>query len=233
MGAIQRAAGYAALVQGVLMLIVAGMFAVVLPARGFSTASDFTNWSKLVPVMSTYNVVNVVAVLRSVVFLAVILGAIEWIQPGAPSLARLAATGACAGSALFLAQGMLGIVAWPILRHTPQDAQTAGTAIQALSQSLVTAGIFAQGWVILLIGWAGWSGRRLSRPLSGVMILAGVLGVASFIAAALVMAAMALTIVWTVWLGIALLRSASTGAEAPVTPDQPEGRYREGLLLSP
>ena len=233
MRTIQRAAGYAALIQGVLLLIVAVLFAVILPARGFSTASDFTVWSKLVPVMSTYNVVNALAVLRSVVFLAVILGAVEWVQAGAPSLARLSAMGACVGSALFLAQGMLGIVAWPILRQMPQEAQTAGTAIQALSQSLATAGIFAEGWVVLLIGWVAWSGQRFSRPLSGVMILAGVLGVASFLATALVMAAMALTIVWTFWLGITLVRSAMAGGEVPIRSDQSVGRDQEELLVSP
>jgi hypothetical protein len=116
---IQRAGGYAALVQGLLIVVVAVLFAVVLPGRGFSATDDVSDWSKLVPVMPIFGVVNAVAIVRSITFLVVILGVADVLQNTAPARTRLAIVSACIGSTLFLAQGMLGFSAWPILLQNP------------------------------------------------------------------------------------------------------------------
>ena len=210
MHSLQRAGGYAALVQGLLIVVVAALFAVVLPGRGFSATDDLGNWAKLVPVMPVFGVVNAVAILRSVAYVVVILGAGALLQDGAPARARVAVASACIGSTLFLAQGMLGVSAWPILLRDPAAAPVAGAAVQAISQSLVGAALFAQGWVVVLIGWAGLSTRKLSLPLSAVMVVAGALCILAFLAGTILLAAMVLTLLWTVWLGAELLRAEPT-----------------------
>jgi hypothetical protein len=171
---IQRIGGYAALIQAVLLIVLTVMFGVVLPSQGF-LPNDFGDFSKVVPVMSTFNIVNLVAVLRSFVFLLIVLGVRERTQTGSLARMPLAMIGAVVASTLLLAQGMMGLLGWPILLQHPSDAPTAGLALQAVSQSLISGATVAEGWTVLLFGWAAWTSKTLPAPLSSLVMASGVL----------------------------------------------------------
>lgn len=212
---IQRIGGYAALFQGLLLLVLFAMFVVVLPSQGF-LLRDFGDFSKVIPVMPSFNIVNAIAVLRSFVFLLIILAVRERIQTGAPNRMRLAVIGASIASTLLLAQGMMGIVGWPILIQNPSVAPTAGLALQAVSWSLINSAFIAEGWTSMLFGWAALTSRTLSAPLSIIVMLSGALGLFAPAVGVLVIAGIVLFIVWSVWLGIALLQGAPVPSAAGV-----------------
>ena len=211
----QRLGAYAVLMEGLLIAIVMVMFGVVLPSQGF-VPTDFTNFAKVAPIIPSFNVVNVIVVLRSIVFPVVVLALRDRMAAAAPDLGRVAVIGAGIASALLLAQGMLNLMGWPVLLQNPSAAPTAGVAVQAVSQSLIDGSQFAEGWVAVLVGWAALSSKSFSAPLSSVILLSGVLSIlAPFIAIALPVA-IVLWVVWHFWLGIALLHSGSVRSVAGV-----------------
>ena len=203
----QRMGAYAALMEGLLLVVGMAMFAVVLPSQGF-LPSDFTDFSKVAPIIPSFNVINVIAVLRSVVFLTVILAVSDRIQAVAPNRMRLAVFGASVVSTLLLAQGMLNIIGWPILLQNPSAATTAGVAFQAVSQSLIDSAQFVEGWVALLFGWAALASKTFSAPFSIIVMLSGVLALLVPLSGIVVVFAIPLWIIWNFWLGIVLLRGA-------------------------
>ncbi len=212
----QRIGAYAALIQGLLILIAMAMFGVVLPSQGFLVQTDFGNFAKVVPVIPSFTVINVVAVLRSFVFLLVILAVRERIQSAAPNRMRLAVIGASIASTLLLAQGMMNFIGWPVLLQNPSAASTAGLAFQAVSQSLIDSALFAEGWVSLLFGWAALTSKTLSAPLSIIVMLSGVLALFVPVFGILLLPAIVLWIVWNFWLGIALLQGVPVPSAAGV-----------------
>ncbi len=209
----ERAGGYAAIIQGLLLAVLFAMFVIVLPQQGF-IPTDFGNYSKIVPVLGSFAVVNVIAVARSFVLLVIILALYERMRAGAPNAIRLAAAGAGLASTLLLAQGMLGITGWPILLQNPSAAPTAAVAFQAVSQSLLTASLLAEGIALALVGRAAMVTGSLSTPLSSVILFTGMVIALIFIVGFLIIPGLVLYTVTSLWLGFALLKPSPFQREA-------------------
>ena len=71
---------------------------------------------------------------------------------------------------------------------------------------LMVVGDHAAGWAVLLSGWAALKTRRLSRILGYFSVLVGIVFIIELAAKPLMPVGLALSIIWGVWLGVALLR---------------------------
>jgi hypothetical protein len=102
--------------------------------------------------------------------------------------------------------------------HADVAAGTAAyLAVRVVSNALNTGAIFAAGWAILLSGWAARKTRGLPSGLAYLLMLAGTLSVLAFLVSPLSLIAPLLYIVWSIWLGIVLLRKPVTQVEAAPT----------------
>jgi hypothetical protein len=149
--------------------------------------------------------------LFAVLIVVVILAVTDLLQDDAPFLMRLAVIAAGGTSVLFIAYAMLGYVGEPVLVSLyKQDPALAGTvymSVRMVSNALNTGAIFTSGWAILLVGLAALRTGRLGRPIAYVLILAGLFAVMSFVVPVFALLAPLLYIVWSIWLGVILLRS--------------------------
>lgn len=206
---LQSAGGVAALIQAVGFLAILAIFLVVLPSQGFAVPTDFTNPTKVAAAAPVLGLLNWVTVLFSLTIVVVILAIYERLQARAPNRLRLAVAAAVVASGLFLATSMVGIVGGPLLAQDP----AAGAALSALNQGLLNAAIFAAGWSSLLWGWAVSTEGDLPRPLGYLALLNGVIAILNFVVPPFQLLGRVVGLIWTAWLGIALLREA---ASAPV-----------------
>ena len=67
----------------------------------------------------------------------------------------------------------------------------------------------ALGWVLLLIGSAGWTSARLPRPLSALYMLAGAVSLFVYVLPETEMTALLLVVVVTASQGMLLLKASS------------------------
>jgi uncharacterized protein DUF4386 len=145
----------------------------------------------------------------------------ERLRGAAPFAVRIGTTAGVIGGTLFVTNG-LGPLMGPAGLATI-DAQDHAAAVAAFAAfTLVGNLLFAGGQIMfgafaLIDNVVGARARLLSRPLSYVGIL---LGIALIVGVALPAGPLGLVfpvliLVWSLWLGVALLRSAPRGAPAP------------------
>jgi uncharacterized protein DUF4386 len=144
----------------------------------------------------------------------------ERLRGAAPFAVRVGTTAGVIGGALFVTNGMgqlLGVGQLATL-----DAQNHEAAVAAFAALTLVGGmLFSTGSVMfgafaLIDNVVGARARLLPRPLSYVGTLLGIaliLGVA--VPGPLGLVFPVLILVWSLWLGVALLRSAPRGAPAP------------------
>lgn len=206
---LQSVGGVAALIQALGFLAILAIFLVILPSQGFTLPTDLSNPTKVAAAAPTLGLLNWVTVLFSLTIVVVILALYERLQARAPNRLRLAVAAAVVASGLFLATSMVGIVGGPLLAQNP----AAGATLGALNQGLLDAARFAAGWSALLWGWAVVTEGGLPRALGYWMLLNGVIAILVFAVPPFQLVGLAVGLIWSVWLGIALLRE---DASAPV-----------------
>lgn len=146
----------------------------------------------------------------------------ERLRGAAPFAVRIGTAAGVIGGALFITQG-LGPLLGPAQLATI-DAQNHEAAVAAFAafglvgNLLFTAGSVMFGALALIDSVVGARARLLSRPLSYVGMLLGIAWIVSATGVSvgpLGLVIPVLVLVWSVWLGIALLRSEPRVAPAP------------------
>jgi hypothetical protein len=84
-----------------------------------------------------------------------------------------------------------------------------------LVAGIAAAGWHSLGWMLVLLGSAGWTSGRLPRPLCFVYLLGGIVSLFVYIFPNLEELAATLGLVWGVWQGIVMLRSRTEETLAP------------------
>jgi len=118
-------------------------------------------------------------------------------------------TAAVAGT-LFISYAMSDLVALPYAVtafHTdPVLGGAAYVAIRAVGHCLSAGGLFATGLGVAILGLAGLRGGVFPKALSLLMILAGLSAGLSFLILPLGLIGLLLAPVWSLWLGVVMLR---------------------------
>lgn len=159
-------------------------------------------------------VIYLLYVLLAILIVLIVMALADQFKNHAPAQMQLAMIAASATGIFFLAYAMLGYVGEPTLvsiyRENTSLAMPAYIAMRVVSNGLNTSAIFTAGLAILLSGWAGIMAVNFPKPLAFLLVLAGGLSILAFIIPPFSLLAPLLYIMWSVWLGIFLLRSPSS-----------------------
>jgi hypothetical protein len=206
---LHKIGGVASIANAVVCAICLVFLLLVFPRLGLVGPSDWIDPVKNIAAHSaspiTFFLFNLEYILWSIFLILIVLALRERMQAGAPNLMRIVVIGASISCALWLATGLIEIVGNPSI-VSAKDA-SAFRALMGVFFGLSNAGDHASGWVVLLIGWAALKTRGLPRILSYLSVLLGIIAILEFAVQPLVFVNVFLSIVWSLWLGVVLLRS--------------------------
>ncbi len=219
---LQRTAGAVALLQAAAFLAT-GVFGVaVLPTLGISGSEAFRDPARVLPVGNSpllwlSHLPNVVFSL-TLVMLA--LAFADRLHGQTPMLTRLSVAAAVIASAAFLVLGIVRMVGIPELARLSAEGQAAAgpayLALNIVTHGFQIAGIFAWGWWALLASWAALRSAELPRLLGYLGLLWGVIGILAFAVAPFSLIGVLIGLVWSVWLGVVLVRQPARREGAAV-----------------
>lgn len=146
-------------------------------------------------------------ILLGIAFLLIMLALRERMQADAPTLTQIALIVTSIACALWIAAGLVSHTMRPAI-ISAGDA-SAFRAAMAVFFGLSDGGDHAQGWALLLIGWAALKTAKLPRILGCLIVLAGLIFIFDFLSMVLGIVGMGVLIIQSVWLGVVLLRTKS------------------------
>jgi hypothetical protein len=210
MKGLQKVGGVGALLFGVSFVLLIMSNAVIQPSLGITGPADGINPAKVLPAVSTLRIVFSIPILFAIAVSLTALALNERLKEHAPTLLRIATNSGLSGAVLFLASGMFAFVALPelasVYSQSPAGVTTADLALaDGVATGLLTAGIFASGWWVLLASWAALQ-EGLPKILSYIGLLFGALSILAFAIPPFSIVGAFVGIVWAIWLGIALWR---------------------------
>lgn len=211
MKGLQKVGGAGALLFGVSFVLLILSNAVIQPSLGITGPADGINPAKVFPIVSTLRLLFSIPILFAVAVSLVTLALNERLRERAPALMRIATNSGLSGAVLFLGAGMFAYVILPelgsIYFQNAAGVTTADLALaDGLATGLLTAGIFASGWWVLLASWAALQGG-LPKILSYIGLLFGALSILAFAIPPFSIVGAFVGIVWAIWLGIILSQS--------------------------
>jgi hypothetical protein len=210
MKGLRQAGSVGALLFALSFILLFLSLAVIQPSLGVIGPADGINPAKILPQASAFRLLFAIPILFGAGVCLTALALNDRLQAQAPSRMRIATAAAVIGSALFVAAGSLGFVALPELASVyAQNASGVTTAemalIDGIATALLTAGVLAAGWWVLLASLAALAGG-LPKILAYVGLLFGLVAILAFVISPLTIVGAILGIVWAVWVGIVLMR---------------------------
>jgi hypothetical protein len=216
----QRIGGVAAFYQAAFVIFALAFLLVGSGAMGLSVQDVINGTSKYLVAQTTYRSAFVLQTFGGIVYSAAILVLAvalyeRWKTISAP-LAGMATAAAVVASTGFLVLGAAFIVGMPgITQLYSQDhtqGYTAWVAFNSVTFGIREAADFALGGFLLCVGWIMLRARDLPRPLAYIATLSGAGHVIGLLVPPAALLGLAALIVWSVWLGVLLLRSRSLAA---------------------
>jgi hypothetical protein len=220
----QKVGGVGAVLQAAFFVLLFVYVFVVLPSQGLAGPTALTDPAKALPFAANspiLSLVNLIFVPLVIGIILVVLALYERLQGGSPGVVRIATAAGLVGTALFLARAMIGFVApsplAQLYAHNPAGAGAAYIALSSVIGGLGDAATFAVGSFQLLVSWAALQRGGLPKPLSYLGLLAGAVGILAFTIPQGGLIGAAIALVWSLWLGVVLLRVQSIKQEATAT----------------
>jgi len=96
-----------------------------------------------------------------------------------------------------------------------EDSTTVLVVWATLVAGVIATGWHFLGWALLLVGSAGWTSRRLPRPLSALYLAAGALSLFVYLLPDIEGSAVMLGVAVSIWQGILLWKGESGETRAP------------------
>jgi len=161
---------------------------------------------------------NLISYWGSALTLAImVLALYERLKGRSPALMQTATVFGLIWAGLIIASGNLmlhnlGVVA-ALYGNDPAQAATAWTALEAVENGIVTGNELVGSLWVLLLSLAALRSGELTRPLNylGVVLgIAGILTIVPALATTMIMIFGPGMIVWSVWVGIVMLRRSSS-----------------------
>ena len=216
----QRAGGMAALYLALAYLVAMPYFLLVADYQGATTGAE-----KIAVIVGNYTSMYAMYLI-TYVFFGVVLGALalalyDRLRVHAPATARIATAVGLLWSFALVTSGMVWnhgmTTAVALVKTEPMQAQVVWQSLEPVAEALGGAGgEFLGGLWVLLVSLVALRSGAFPKVLGWLGIVVGVTGLASVVPP-LHEAAYAfglLQIVWFVWVGVSLLRTKVTAAEA-------------------
>ena len=215
----QKIGGVAALIQAVLLVGVIGLAIAAFPAIGLTVTDLATGSSKFLEATAKYPAIfaslDFALVGGAVVILIVALVLHERWSNKSLRLANLVVASALILATLRIATGLtmfIGTARIADLYATDHaQALTAYASFSAVTTGMEEGSRFAAGCFLILAGWAALAARDMPRPLAYLAIVVGVDQLLEVFVRPLSLAfgpaAGIGLIIWSVWIGVLLLRS--------------------------
>jgi phosphoglycerol transferase MdoB-like AlkP superfamily enzyme len=213
---LQKMGGIAALYSGIALLVAMVGFLLVVGTLGVTDPVQ-----KVVQLVDNqavlYFLMLISYVLWGIVFVVLVLALNERLKNNSPAMMQIATAIGLIWACLCIASGQvynlgMGVVV-DLYGADPAQAATVWMAIESVVNGLGSAGgeILGGTWV-LLVSWAALKAGEFSKALNYVGVLTGVTALISAVPGlSLVAALFGLgKIVWSLWLGIVMLRSKTS-----------------------
>jgi len=215
---LQKMGGFAALYSGIALLL--AMVGFLLVVGTLDVTDPVQKVAQLVdnqPIL--YFLMLISYVIWGIVFVVLVLALNERLKGDSPAMMQIATAYGLIWATIVIASGQvynlgMGVV---VARYgaDPTQAATVWMAIESVVNGLGSAGgeILGGTWV-LLVSWAALQAGEFSRPLNYLGVLIGVTALISAVPGlSLVAALFGLgKIVWSLWLGIVMLRGRPSAA---------------------
>ena len=215
---LQKMGGFAALYSGVALLV--AMVGFLLVVGTLDVTDPVEKVTQLVDNQALlYFLMLISYVIWGIVFVVLVLALNERLKGNSPAMMQIATAIGLIWACIVIASGQvynlgMGVVV-NLYGVDPAQAATAWMAIESVVDGLGSAGgeILGGIWV-LLVSWAALRAGEFSKALNYLGMLIGVVALISAVPGfSLVAALFGLgKIVWSLWLGIAMLRTSPSEA---------------------
>jgi len=213
---LQKIGGFAALYSGVALLVAMVGFLVVIGTLGVSDPVEKV--AQLVDNQALLYILMLISyVLWGIIFIVLVLALNERLKAGSSAIMQIATAIGLIWACIVIASGQvynLGMGVVVNLYGVDQaQAATVWMAIESVVNGLGSAGGEILGGIwFLLVSWAALKTGEFSKALNYLGLLIGVTGLISAVPGlSLVAAIFGLgKIVWSLWLGIVMLRSTTS-----------------------
>jgi hypothetical protein len=206
--------GIGSLLQAVYFVAVVLFLAVIMPSQGFraddtayhdpAAALSFALKSPIRAISELLDVVLGVSLVVTTIALY------EKFQVKLSGRKQVMVTAAIVGATFSFASGLIGFITIPELAGMYAQGQVEANAayltVTLITGALRLGAIFAYGWWVLMVSWIAYTTQQFSKPLNYVGLLLGVLGIINFTVQPVAIVTLVLGVVWSIWLGIGLLR---------------------------
>jgi hypothetical protein len=219
MKTLQKFGGFAALYSGLALLVAMVGFLLVVDTLGVTDPIEKV--TQLVDNQAFLHVLYLISyVIWGIVLVVLALALNERLKADSPAIMQTATSIGLIWACIVIASGQvtnMGMDTVINLYSTdPNQAAAVWMAIESVANGLGSAGgeILGGTWV-LLVSWAALRGRELSSALNYAGIVVGMAGILSAIPVIGVLGVAIFgmgKIVWSLWLGIVLLRSDTSPA---------------------
>jgi hypothetical protein len=215
MKGLQKAAGFASIIQALGFAAVLFFVLVLLPIIGIKPG-DLNSPEKVLPVIAS-PVLKVYYSLFLIFGLTVVvtLGVYNRLEGNPPALMQIALAAALASSVFWISYGMFGRAMVATLRslnaQNPSLSQGSFVSATIVINGLLSSAPFVGSLNLLLWGWASVQSRKLPIVLGYFVIAAGLLRLIAFfvpsnLGSSLNLVQLLLSIIWGLWLGALLLQ---------------------------
>lgn len=227
MNSIQKIGGIGAVIMTVYFIWIITFVFAVLPAQGFTTPEALTD-----PVKGLTSWINSPALyllsLADLIFAVGLaltaLALYAQLQSKEASGVQIGTVAGLVAVPLFLATSMTAIIGIPqiirMYQENPNAASAAYSAVNALNTALGFAAVFAYGWWLEFVNWNALRTGALPKPLAWIGLVLGVACILFFAIQLLAPITLVLGLVWSLWLGIVLLRS-TLSLRKSIVPEHP------------
>jgi hypothetical protein len=209
---LQKAGGVAGVLLGALFVGYLILLSVVLPALGVGpgTLNDPSVGIPFIVRSWLPIVIGGIYMGIAVAFGLLALALYERLQLGSPAAMRAGTMAGIIASGLFLIYAMIQLVGAPAAISVYQHDSVGGGAIylalRAVANAVNAGALFAAGWALALAGWSALRSHALPGALGGLMICAGAAMSMSFVLLPIGLLGVLIAPLWSLWLGIWLLR---------------------------
>jgi hypothetical protein len=202
------------------------MLVAVLPAQGIGPGAldDPARGLMFIATSNLPRLIDGVYLAIAAVFLVITLALEARLGGVATAPMQIGGAAGRVASGLFLLYAMLHVVgdalALRIYRHDPATAGSIYLTLRAVANAANAGALLAAGCTILLAGCAALAGRQLPRLLCSLLIVAGLAMSLSFVVLPIGLLGALLVPIWSIWLGVVLLRESPPDASGvrPVVP---------------